>query len=563
MKVNIPDALRKRIADTRASKPLAEAGRLLVEQGIVRVAGFPDAHVDLLSDWAADPFGNRSWQWSNAAFNFIPSLVAAHAQGCTAAIGYALDALASWRRAVNGPLRDYEFANHDHATARQAENLVLLLAYMVEVGVDPDACRDVEAAILAHGALLEREDFYSRHTNHGIEQSRILAMVGDFLPERARARAWRELAMGRLGAELGHGFTREGVHVENSPGYHAYVALSFLKIRDYFSDESLGALAAGIDALMPKAIRFLMHVARPDGRYPLIGDTHGTRIVNHFRRYAKTREYAQLRYVLSDGAFGTMPRETSMLFPVAGYFVARDAWQPPSHAKDAFHLVFRCGFRSRYHRQDDDLSLVLYCLGEDWLIDSGAYNYAEQDPIRRYMRSKWAHNVPVMVQAKARRWQQEWPPMSLPMQRANSSSGHATVRAVSHSYPDHVAIRDLELAPAQRCFTVRDALIQAAPLGNRRYLSLWHLPSDKQVSVHGQAVEVFSPATGNRLLIENLGRPARSIGLVDPGIDGVAGPVVSWAANAAEPAQLLAFEWGGQQLQSELRFQVLPAGATP
>lgn len=30
---------------------------------------------------------------------------------------------------------------------------------------------------------------------------------------------------------------------------------------------------------------------------------------------------------------------------------------------------------------------------EDWLIDSGMYNYNKTDPIRKYMRSRAAHNV--------------------------------------------------------------------------------------------------------------------------------------------------------------------------
>lgn len=560
MNLNIPPALKRRIDAFRANEGLAEAGRRLVHDDIVAVPGFPDAVVRLFDDWSADPHGSRSWQWTIAAFRFIPSVIAHHARSDDAsALEWALRALRTWREAVRGELKDYEFARNDHAVASQAESLVFLLAYLHIRGLREDAQEAIAKAIHEHADLLGTEEFYSRHTNHGIEQARALAVIADIFADDPRSKERMSLAIERLVDELDFAFTKEGVHVENSPGYHAYVCLSFLKIRDYFPHEEIAALADRIDALMPRAIRYLVHMTRPDGTFPVIGDTVNNPVTDYFRRYRATRDHAHLRYAVSDGAQGVPPPQTTALYPQAGYFIARDAWHPPGEGRKAFHLIFRCGYRSRYHRHDDDLSLVLYCGGEDWLVDSGAYSYAEQDPLRQYMRSKWAHNVPVIAGKPEHRWSLGKPVMALPLMRLPAPAGSIAVRGTSHCYPGHVAMRDLVVNPASRQFTVVDSLVPAARGGRKRYLSLWHVPGDKDVHVEEQQAIVLSRATGNRLVISNLGRAARSISLLDPRIEGVAGAKISRFSNQTEPAQLLGFEWESQALQSTLQFRYEPA----
>lgn len=559
MKFHIPPALKRRIDAHMANRELAEAGRRLVHEDVVSIQGFPEVSVRLQDDWAADPLGSRSWQWAVAAFRFMPAIIAWHASSDDdAALDWVFAALDSWQKAIRGPLRRYEFAQNDHAVANQAESLVHLLAYLELRGLMPEGRGSVMEAVHGHAELLSREEFYSRHTNHGIEQARILAVIADFFPDHPSSPSRLSLAVERLLDELDFAFTKEGVHVENSPGYHAYVCLSFIKIRDYFPVEEIEALAERIDALMPRAMRFLVHVTRPDGTLPIIGDTVSEVVPNYFKRYRKTRDYTHLRYVATDGAEGAPSPQATMLYPQAGYFIARDAWQPPGQGRDAFHLVFRCGYRSRYHRHDDDLGLILYCTGEDWLIDSGVYRYSEQDPLRRYMRSKWAHNVPVIYQPVARRWAWEAPHAVLPIKRLPSrADGISAVRGITHSYPGHVAMRDLHVNAREREFTVVDSLVQTGKPVRKRYLSLWHLPADKEVEVNGQQVLVRSRQSERVLVIDNLGGRAREIGLIDPGMPGVEGVRVSRTQNVTEPAQLLAFEWAADHLHAMLRFRIM------
>lgn len=553
------DAFRTRLRETCANHRLVEAGRLVVEESTYAFPGFKPARVDLLADWTVTPFGQRSWQWNTAALNFLPWLVARHAAtGDPRALAFALEAIASWRRALRNGLRRYEFAQHDHATALRAENAMLLLAYLHREGLFEDAWAELASFVLAIAAKLEAPDFYSRHTNHGIEQARILALCADVLPDDpAASRRW-DLALARLRDELAFAFTAEGVNVENSPGYHHYVCNAFLKVVDGFPRERLHPLIDEIDVVMPKAMRFMAHVVRPDGRLPIIGDTPAKPAANIFAAYADRPEYQWLEYVTSGRSRGRAPPEKVAGFPEAGYVIARDRWKRPDMRGREFHFIFKCGYRSHYHRHDDDFNIVMAC-GEDWLIDGGAYGYVEDAPVRRYLRSKWAHNVPVVDDGGER-----WPRLTQARHAASLSwredDGSVFVEAESGGYPGLRARRSVELRPRERTFTVHDRLEpQAAGAGPRVFRSLWHVPARKDLFRRGQEILVRSRKSTHALLIRNVGEPCDAPGPFRPGLERYANSVVSWRANHLEPARIIAFSRRAVAFDCRLEFSLVQA----
>lgn len=556
------DAFLNRIEQTCANPRLAEAGRLVLEESTYSFPGFKPARVDLFADWTVSPFGKRGWQWNTAALNFLPWLVALHAAtGDARALAFARAAIASWRSALRTRLRRYEFARHDHATALRAENAMLLLAYLHREGLLADAWDELADFVDGIATQLEAPDFYSRHTNHGIEQARILALCADIIPAHpASARRW-QLAMARLRDELAFAFTREGVNVENSPAYHHYVCNAFLKVVEGFPRERLHPLIDEIDQVMPGAMRFMAHVVRPDGRLPIIGDTAAKPAMNVFQAYAGRPEYQWLEYVTSGRTRGKAPPEKVVGFPEAGYLIARDRWKRPDMRGREFHLVMKCGYRSHYHRHDDDFNIVMAC-GEDWLIDGGAYDYAEAAPVRRYLRSKWAHNVPVVDEGGER-----WP--RLPESRHAATldwreEGDVVfVEAVSGGYPGLEARRSLELHPRERRFVVHDRLVPAAGAEGaaqpRMFRSLWHVPARKDLFRRGQEILVRSRKSSHALVIRNLGEPCDGAGPFRPGLERYANSVVSWRAHHLEPARVIAFSRHGHAFDCRLEFELVQA----
>src|SRR5699024_3517056 len=139
----------------------------------------------------------------------------------------------------------------------------------------------------------------------------------------------------------------------------------------------------------------------------------------------------------------------------------------------------------------------------------------------------------------------------LPIKRLSSqAAGVTAVRGMSHTYPGHVAMRDLQVNAQEREFTVTDSLIQTQKPALKRYLSLWHLPVDKDIEIEDQTVRVHSRQSGQVMTIDNLGGRAKHISLIDPEVPGVEGVRVSRSPNTTEPAQLLAFEWHANHLHA-------------
>lgn len=550
-----PDAFRERVEAFRRSTAALRAGRELIDEGVYRFRAFEPVAIDLFADWTANPLGNRSWQWNAASFNFMPWLIALHAEtGDQRAIDHATKAIGTWHQRFVASDSDYEFAWHDHATANRVMAVLSLLCHMDEQGVALDLEAVAPGFLSAHGDRLSLDEMYSRHTNHGIDQSRALLLLATCAPWLEGAADWSQVALARLEDELDHAFADDGGHVENSPGYHQFVSMLFSDILQTFGNAIDAPFRSRLQQKLAKAAHFMAWVVRPDGRLPPVGDTECKPASNVYRSLAGSVEYSHVDWVCSKGQSGVRPAGWSTLFPESGYFISRSDWESADIVGDAFHLVFRCGRLSDYHRHDDDLSLTLWW-GSDWLLDGGAYSYAEGNPTRRYLRSKWGHNVVVLDEAD-----DVWarPGASAPgrLVRLVDDAARPVVKGETESYPGMLASREVAVEHGGMRFEVLDRVgAQGAGAGTRKFASLWHVPADKVVSVEGQTVRVSDPVFMRELLIRNLGDDFDRIEVVDafPGGDG---PVWSRELNKLERCKLIRFERSCETFESRLEFQL-------
>lgn len=555
-------ALSVRIAELLDNPELVELGRKAVEEQVYCFKGYEEARLDLFSDWTANPFGSRSWQWQTASLNFLPWVIAYYGvKAPTAEPSFAIEAVRSWYSAAETRSLEYEFDKHDHAIAVRLENMLLLAAYMANSRLSTDARLELEALIDSLCCLLEDQTYYSRHTNHGIEQSRILATAAYVLEDNSASARWWAIATARLADELAFAFTREGVHVENSPGYHDYACNAFLKVVRLFPRERMEALRSDIDALMPKAMRFLAHIIRPDGKLPVIGDTQLRGVHSRFDAYADCPESAWLEYAISSGRRGRPPEKTTASFPESGYVVVRDRWRRAGGTDANIHLVMKCGYRSRYHRHDDDMNIVLFS-GEDWLVDGGAYSYEEASPVRRYLRSKWAHNVPV-IHHRVHRWRAlSTRSYGAAMQVDIADDGSLNARARTGAYAGFRASRHLEIDPKRRTFIVHDRLEPLAPRGESLFRSLWHVPDDKDIYRRNQDILIVSRKSTRAVHIRNIGQRFGSVSEYVPEIADHAGAVMSLRAMQISKVRIVSLNLRAVAFESRLRFDMLDSADT-
>lgn len=552
-----PDALRERAEAFRRSSVALRSGRELINEGIYRFRAFEPVAIDLFANWTANPVANRSWQWHSASFNFMSWLIALHAEtGDQRALDHAAKAIATWHCQFVAADSDYEFAWHDHATANRLMAVLLLLCHLEDHPGKFDLDALIPDFLAAHGDRLCLDEMYSKHTNHGIDQSRALLLLATCAPWLEGAARWRQVAVARLEDELDHAFAADGGHVENSPGYHQFVSKLFADVLDTFG----GALDAPFrDRLQQKlveAARFMVWIVRPDGRLPPIGDTECRQATNVYQPLLGTTEHAHLQWVCSRGHEGDRPGGWWKLFPDAGYFIARSDWESSDGPSDAFHLVFRCGWMSDYHRHDDDLSLSFWW-GSDWFVDGGTYSYIEGDPVRRYLRSKWAHNV-VVVDDGDYGWARPGAGATGRMEQLADVPGQLAIKGETESYPGLHAAREVAMMHGEARFEVRDTLSSADGDGSgaqRKFLGLWHVPADKTVVIEGQSVIVSDAAFLRDVVIRNLGEAFDDIRVMDAWPDG-SFPVWSRELNRNERCKVIVFERTGVAFESRLEFRL-------
>lgn len=246
-----------------------------------------------------------------------------------------------------------------------------------------------------------------------------LLYIGAAFPSFARARHWRDLGARILAEQLERQVLPDGVYFEQSTYYHRYTTDFYLHtalLTRTGTDSFNGAMRTKLGALLD----YLLHITRPDGSSPFIGDDDGGRLVMFGQRAAndfrdtlavgaavlKRSDYAlvagdsveELFWVLGaegiatyDRLLASPPATTSRAFPDSGYFVMRESW-----SQDADWALVRCGPHPPNcgaHAHADALALELSVGGEPILIDPGTYIYTASRAERDYFRSSAAHNT--------------------------------------------------------------------------------------------------------------------------------------------------------------------------
>lgn len=541
---DIESCVHKRLRNSLSSEENKRLGERLFVYEELELSPFGASPFSGWGDWEKDPFGNRSWQWRLNWLSFISYLMAYHrASGDNRVLDFAQEGIQSWLGNYLDTDTNYpfEFIWHDHATALRAEQLVLFAYYCREYAPDWAKKNEkflayLEQALEVHGQWLVRDDFYSEHTNHGLEQARVLLLLGTVFNGK-QATEWRRTAIHRISSELDFSFTREGVHVENSPAYHIFVFKVFSGIIKDYPAEMLGDLAEQFDQFSAKALEFVTHILRPDGKLPPIGDTEQLPTSDAYREmFGDMPEYQHLRYALTNGKQGEVPPKLNRVYPLSGYAIFRDRWPDAKNYHLAFHIIAKVGCLSRYHHQQDEGHISVYAGGEDWLIDSGMYNYINKDPIRRYMRGRPGHNVPLISDAS---YEQDFDHRMNAWQVLEHSEEETSPRLAMQLdvLPPVTQIRRVNMDMESTVLRVEDSF--SADDEQERSITLqWHIPQDKTITIEGQAVKVES-SSGNKMTIVMKGPSPSDISVSGGVKDSKVFSCVSYKANSYEPSQVV------------------------
>jgi len=227
---------------------------------------------------------------------------------------------------------------------------------------------------------------YSSPNTHLIGEAAALFIAGLVFQDRKRPSVWLATGEAVLEEEAQKQFLDDGVHGELSSYYHCY-ALDFYLQSLILAEQNEYPLPPRIRRKTGGMLKFLMHLTRPDGSVPSLGDADGGRVLAlHETDYRSTRDALcvgalvfnrrDLKYVsgtFSEDALwflgqdswnryrslkSELPRETDCIYPAAGYVIQRSGW-----GEQDSHLVFDFGgARPIYRRPRPRRFIVIYAL---------------------------------------------------------------------------------------------------------------------------------------------------------------------------------------------------------
>ncbi|WP_214825671.1 heparinase II/III family protein [Exiguobacterium algae] len=311
--------------------------------------------------------------------------------GDTAYLKYGMRVVKSWTKAH--PMNTYKqnrWAYNDHGTAIRTFHLLNFWESYKSSSLYKDTAFTglMLRTIHDHGTLLATSGFYKTYHNHGIFQDMALTAIAQTFPQFDRSTWWQTLATRRLDKQIRHSITSDAVHLEHSPGYQAYM-YSVLDRFVIWADSNRFSLPASMERVeqMPKQLTYMV---KPNGTLPIFGDTSGskrsTSIIPHIG------DFPELTYAVTQGKSGTRPPFTAKRISNQFSFM-REYWSSPPRAfNQATQVMMTAGFHSNAHKHADDLSIDVYGLGRDFIIETGRYGYTNR-PERRSVFGVEAHNT--------------------------------------------------------------------------------------------------------------------------------------------------------------------------
>lgn len=276
--------------------------------------------------------------------------------------------------------------------------------------------------IVLHSCRHITKDFkyslLSMRNNHVIGDATAMAFAGIMFPEFRESIDWRKNYIKILYRELENQVNEDGTDFEQATSYHKFVLYFYLLLfrimqinrydfPDHYSEK------------IEKMVEFMMHIMKPDGTMPQIGDCDDAKVLllsNEDVSYLKPTlstgallfhrgDFKQMASKLSQETFWlggkdsiqifdaleeTNPSIKSAGFPEGGYYIMRSGFE-----SDAKYLLFKSGPHAD-HGHADDLHIEMHSGGKSLLRDCGTYTYNGPLEWRNYFRSTKAHNTIVI-----------------------------------------------------------------------------------------------------------------------------------------------------------------------
>lgn len=254
----------------------------------------------------------------------------------------------------------------DHSISNRTQVLCYLTAMLVNNSQKiPDL---IVYKLIENGMYLSNPKNYSQY-NHGLMMDLALLGLLNTLDGISidYPKFYADNLIDRLNYSLTRDLSLDGVHIENSPGYHFWM-ISFLEKITPSLKKIKPDLYKKIKGYLYKSKHYANYLTRSDKTIPMIGDTHNN-----------------LRYNFKKDL-------SSYFFKNSNIVIFRD---------DSLNIwaYFSSGYKTHVHKHEDNGALNIFYKGEDLLLDPGFLNY-EGDEKSNSFRAVRSHNTAAINQQK-------------------------------------------------------------------------------------------------------------------------------------------------------------------
>lgn len=285
----------------------------------------------------------------------------------------------------------------------------------------------LHSLILEAAFIQEKLSYYFSPYNHLIGELAALTFLGTAFPFSRELTAWRDKYWSELESQVELQFHEDGFTVEQASYYHHFT-LGFFLMTAILRKQNKLPVSSHVWARLEKALEFSMHLTRPDGHTPMIGDIDSARSIYFYQpddmwnlrpflglgavlfnradmKYVAGGSFEEILWIFGQDGLKTFqqmssrePEELSSSFEKSGYFIMRDGWKRDSNlccfdCGEIAHGVHADETPSAAHGHADILSFELCVEGEPVVIDPGFHTYFGQADWHRYFRSSMGHNV--------------------------------------------------------------------------------------------------------------------------------------------------------------------------
>ncbi|WP_102026480.1 alginate lyase family protein [Salirhabdus sp. Marseille-P4669] len=290
---------------------------------------------------------------------------------------------------INNPYENpkHYMAWHDEGTARRLSAMVNLFDAGNDVLTQTQKS-ELFIIMLQHAELLASDNFYSLNTNHGMFQDEALIVYSKYFYDIEVLDEYYQLAVQRLENYFDSLISEDYVHLEHSPSYHEVIAGAIRSYATTIQEFGDNDIANKFFNKYHNMVDYATHVIKPDGNWPLIGDTYVHK-KNPSKYMWQDDPYYLYASTKGEHEKGLQPKVTNKVYEDAGYAIFRDKW---SNTGDGTYMFFTAAYHTDYHKHSDDLSLWIYN-NEDIITESGPYSYLLTEQTTKYAYSSYAHNT--------------------------------------------------------------------------------------------------------------------------------------------------------------------------